>query len=342
MSRRVRTRGASTLLALALALAPTRGQGAGEDPATDERARALATDLFDQGVKLMERGRCDAAPVGDAPSCSAAAESFQRAFDLYPDGLGALRNLAYVEKSLGRVASSARHFRELARRAPLDPRPARQLWADFARTELSGLEPRVPHLVVTIEAAPPRTVATLDGTELPRETWGTALELDPGEHALHVEGPGRVSFDQRLSIGEGESRALTVSLLPRAEDAGPLARAPDVPRSRLPPPRTLALITTGVGGALVIVGLGFGAAAISDRGSACDASGCDVAAYEHGRSLARTSNIFTGLGLVTVAGGLVWYFLSPGAAASSKGAGVPLMLPWASADGAGLLLTRRF
>jgi hypothetical protein len=134
-------------------LAPRLARG-GEaaSASTDDRARTLASELFDQGVKAMERGRCDEAPVGDAAECTNAADQFRRAFELYPDGLGALRNLAYVEKSLGRLATASRWFRELARRAPLDPRPARQLWADFARKELEELAPRVPHLLVIVEA----------------------------------------------------------------------------------------------------------------------------------------------------------------------------------------------
>jgi hypothetical protein len=286
----------------------------------------------------MEQGRCEEAPVGDAAACTTAADHFRRAFELYPDGLGALRNLAYVEKSLGRLATAARCFRELARRAPLDPRPARQLWADFAKRELEGLEPRVPHLLVIVEAAPPRTTATLDGAGLPREAWGTALEVDPGVHALHVEGPARVSFDKSVSVAEGEAQTVTVSLLPRADEGRPLDRPAPTTGLALAP-RTLALVTAGVGGGLVLVGLGFGAAAISQRHDACGASGCDPVAYEHGRSLARTSNAFTGLGLVTVAGGVVWYLLAPRAASAPAGA---LVVPWAAADGAGISVARWF
>jgi hypothetical protein len=191
------------------------------------------------------------------------------------------------------------------------------------------------------EAAPPRTTATLDGAALPREAWGTALEVDPGVHALHVEGPSRVSFDRSVSVGEGASQTVTVSLLPRAEEGRPLDRPARVAGPTIAP-RTWALATAGVGGGLVLVGLGFGAAAISQRHDACGPSGCDVAAYEHGRTLARTSDLITGLGVATLAGGVVWYLLAPRTAPGSSAPAGALLVPWASRDGAGLALARSF
>jgi hypothetical protein len=316
------------VLAGALAVVAPSTRAAEGDPPADDRARTLATDLFDRGNALMERGRCEASPVGDADACAQAADAFQRAWDLYPEGLGALRNLAYVEKSLRRVASAARHFRELARRAPLDARPARQLWADFARKELEELEPRVPHLLLRIALAPPRATATLDGTELPRGSWGAPLDLDPGTHAVRFEGPELVPFEQIVPLAEGESRTLDVTLVPRA----------DTTRS-LPSQRTLSLVTTGIGAGLVVVGLGFGTAAILERHDACGARGCDPVAYENGRSHARTSTIVTGLGAAVAVGGLTWFLLLPKEAPTAR---ATVVAPWASFDGAGVVVTRRF
>jgi hypothetical protein len=312
----------------ALALFPPAARASEGDAPPEDRARTLATDLFDRGNALMDRGRCEVVPIGDADACAQAADAFLRAWELYPDGLGALRNLAYVEKALRRVASAARHFRELARRAPLDPRPARQLWADFARKELEELEPRVPHLMLRIALAPPRATATLDGTDLPRGSWGAPLDLDPGMHAVRFQGPELLPFEQIVPLAEGESRTLDVTLVPR-EDA----------TTRLPSQRTMALVTTGVGAAVVVVGLGFGVAAIVDRHDACGATGCDPVAYEHGRSLARTSNIVTGIGAAVAVGGVTWFLLAP---KESPAARATVVAPWASLDGAGLVVTRRF
>src|SRR2546421_644382 len=86
----------------------------------ENQSRKVATDLFDAGVARMGAGRCDETPVADIAACREARDAFRRAYALYPGGLGALRNAAYVEKNLGLVASAAHDFRELARKAPLD------------------------------------------------------------------------------------------------------------------------------------------------------------------------------------------------------------------------------
>jgi hypothetical protein len=323
----------AALLVVVQAVGSSAARGADGGASDEERARTLATDLFDRGNSLMEQGRCDVAPVGDASTCVAACDAFRRAFELYPQGLGALRNLAYVEKALGRTASAARDFRELARRAPLDPRPARRIWAEFARTELAALEPLVPHLLVQLpDPTPAGSSVSLDGAPMPRETWGVAMAIDPGEHAVHVEADGCVSFDERLTIATAESRSVVVRLAPRAATS-----TPDVhPVSQA---RTWALGTTIAGAAIVVVGLGFGAAAIAKRNAACDERYCDPAGYDQGRAWARTSTILTGVGLAVGVGGVAWYLLAPKTSEPSRAA---LVAPYATPDGAGLVLVRRF
>jgi hypothetical protein len=318
--------------------------------ADDERARTLATDLFDQGVGKMERGKCEARPVADAGLCAEACDAFRRAFELYPAGLGALRNLAYVEKALGRVASAARHFRELARRAPLDPRPARQLWAEYARVEISTLEPLVPHLTVRLPTPPPAgVVATLDDAGVPREAWGAALDVDPGAHVLRAQAPGHVAFELRFALAERESRTIVVALAPgdgsstsatsasSASSGPPLPAGPHADASSGIPPRTLALVTIGVGVITTGVGLGYGVAAISKRKDACGDVYCDPVGYDEGRSLARRSTIVTGVGLAVVTGGVVWHLLAP-----SSSTRATTVVPYAGFDGAGVVVVRRF
>jgi hypothetical protein len=306
----------------------------------DERARALATDLFDQGVSKMEHGKCESRPVGDPALCAQACDAFRRAFELYPAGLGALRNLAYVEKALGRVASAARHFRELARRAPLDPRPARQLWAEYARTELATLEPLVPHLTVRLPTPlPADVVAKLDDASLPHETWGAVLDVDPGAHVVRAESQGRVAFEERFELAEGQSRTVLVVLPPGDGVDGGDASAASPRADRAPgiAPKTLALVTIGVGAITTSVGLGYGVAAISKRKDVCGDVYCEPAGYDQGRSLARTSTIVTGIGVAVVASGVVWWLLAPTSSARAT-----TVVPYASADGAGVVVSRRF
>jgi hypothetical protein len=300
---------AATLLAL-FGTAPAHA----EDEA---RNKAVATDLFDNGVRKMNEGKCDASPVKDRAACEEARDAFKRAYALYPAGLGALRNLAYVEQNLGLVASAARNFRELMRKAPLDPNPARRLWADFAKKEYEALAPRIPRLTIELPAErPAQMTLLLDGEPLPEAGWDTALEVDPGKHAVRAEAPDHAPFEEKVELAEREEKSITVTLTatPSApeERAAPVA-ASQAPAAEAPPakPRIVPLIVAGAGAVTLSVGLGLGYVAIQKRQDACgDSNFCEPNQLESGRSTARASTIVTSIGAATLAGGLVWYFLS--------------------------------
>lgn len=295
-----------------------------------EQDQAIAKDLFDKGVKLMDEGKCDEKPVSLA-KCKEARDAFKRAYDL-TGALGALRNLAYVEKGLGMTASAARDFREVARRAPLDPKPERRKWADFAKAEADQLEPRVPHLIVKLVDKVPGVKVTLDGNALPEAAWNTPVPVDPGPHSVHAEAPGRLPFDASATLAENQDKAISVVLdvdtKPTEATAGP---------SKVPP-----LLVAGVGVIGVGVGLGLGYASMKKRDDSCDAQKlCDPKGLEDGKSLANVSTIVTGAGVGLLVIGVVWYALTPstGGKPTDKAA---VFTPYASADGAGLAAFGRF
>lgn len=307
---------------------------------------ALAAELFDAGVKKMEAGKCDETPVADVALCREARDAFRRAFALYPSGLGALRNLAYVEKSLGLVGSSARHFRELARRAPLDPNPARQLWAEFAREEIAALEPRIPKLTIAVPSpAPEGTKVVLDDEPLPKPVWGTAIEVDPGEHTVRVDAEGHVPFTKSVTLAEADAQRVDATLSPIAPATPVTTQEEPATVKKVDQPllesRTVPLVVAGVGGAAVVVGLGLGWAAIQKRDEVCGPRYCDPQGYEDGRSLARASTLVTGLGLATAAGGLAWWWLS-GKSSARPGDHGTIVTPYAGAQGGGLAISGAF
>jgi hypothetical protein len=282
-----------------------------------ESNRAVATDLFDAGVRKMAEGKCDENPIADRAACNEARDAFKRAYALYPAGLGALRNLAYVEQNLGLIASAARDFRELMRRAPLDPNPARRLWAEFAQKEFDALAPRIPRLTIEVAERPAELTLSLDDNPLPEAAWGTPLELDPGAHTLRAKAPGHATFETSFELKEREKKQISVVLEKQAESAA--AAAAPAPETRPAPSpdvtpkrsRLLPLVVTGAGVVVVGVGLGLGYVAIKKRDDACgDGNFCEPDGLESGRSTARASTIVTGVGAATVAGGLIWYFLS--------------------------------
>jgi hypothetical protein len=295
-----------------------------------EQEQTIAKDLFDKGVKLMDEGKCDEKPT-DVAKCKEARDAFKRACEI-TGALGALRNLAYTEKGLGMVASAARDFREVARRAPLDPKPERRKWADFAREEADALEPRVPHLTVKVVEPAPNAKITLDGVALPEAAWNTAMPVDPGPHSVHAEAPGRLPFEGTATLGEKQEKTIAITLdvesKPTDTASGP---------SKLPP-----LIVAGVGVIGIGVGLGLGYASMKKRDDACDANKlCDPQGLEDGRSLANASTIVTGIGAGVLAVGIVWWALTP-SSGRKEGDRATTLAPWASRDGGGLAAFGRF
>jgi hypothetical protein len=293
-----------------------------------DKDRAIATDLFDRGVKLMADGKCLDGPV-DAPKCIEALDAFRRAYQIYPAALGALRNAAYCEKGLGMVASASRDFREVARKAPLDPKPERQAWAEYARKEADELAPRIPRLEVRVPDAPAGTKVLLDGAPLAEAAWGTRLDVDPGDHSVHAEAPGRVTFEVRVAVAEKESKQVTVVL-----DVDATAAPPTVTRSG--GSRTAPLVVSGIGLVGVGVGLGLGYASLKKRDDACGGTKlCDPQGLDDGKKLANVSTIVTGVGATVLVGGLVWLILAPKGAPAAETRGAQIV-PFVSDRSAGL------
>ncbi len=301
--------------------------------------KTFATDLFDRGLKKMAEGKCDEPTIVHLPACTEARDLFRKAYDAYPAGLGALRNLAYVERGLGLLASAARRFRELERKAPLDPNPKRHVWGDFARKELDRLEPLVPHLTVQVAAARPKSLqVVLDGAPLPEAVLGTVLDLDPGEHTLHAEAPGRVAFDDRFVLRESDAKVVELDLALVPPPPAPKTLPSPASRDDRAGSRFLPLAVVGVGGALVLTGLGFGVAAWQRRSEACGSSKvCEPHGLDAARTNASTANVLTVVGLAVAAGGVAWLYLAPANALERVS-----LLPTISPSAGGMVATVKF
>jgi hypothetical protein len=117
--------------------------------------RSDAQDLFARGRELRLRGDCaNAVPL------------FQRAFDLYPAGLGSLRNVAECEESLGHLASAREAWLDLGRALLANGDPKYRGWALDAEQGAERLRPAEPpagdagagdaeELAPAVAAAPP-------------------------------------------------------------------------------------------------------------------------------------------------------------------------------------------
>lgn len=265
--------------------------------------RALAQTLFDEGVHLMEQARCDDAVVTPdrRPTCREALDRFRRAHALYPEGLGALRNMAFVERGLGKSASALRDFREVARRAPLDPNPSKQLWAKHATEEADALEKIVPRVRIVAHAPPQGTRVVLDGGAIPEAALGVALPVDPGDHVVEATAPGFVTFRRTFALEPREERTIDVTLAPSPP---PELAAPVAERSWIPP------VLIGAGAVAIGVGVGLGLAARSARDDACDVGTTplrchDASGLDRARTFANAATILSVGGAALAAAGVV-------------------------------------
>ena len=316
---------ACCVLALSIA-APGAAQGTADD-------KAAAEALFDQGIAHMREGKLEQA-CGELER----SQSLER-------GIGTMLYLAECYEKLGRSASAWALFREAASVAAAQGETER---SRVGATRADRLAPTLSRLTLQVPSE-----NRIDGFQLLRNgqevrtpSWGVAVPVDPGEHALSASAPGRVSWAQRVTVRAGERLEVPLPALavdpnapvvtapatpmvapPPAEPAAPVAITAATP----PPPqadtwpvqRTIGLVVGGVG----VVGLGigafFGARAIAKNGDAEDLAeescsegrrDCDPAVVAHAEDAedaATLSTVFMVGGAVLTAAGVVLFVTAP-------------------------------
>ncbi len=292
------------------------------DPASD------AKDLFTRGRELRARGDCASAVV-----------DFRKAYELYPAGLGSLRNLAECEESLGHYASSRRAWLDLNRALITNDDRKYDGWGKDAEDASARLAPKLATLTVDVsvvgpggETAAPRGVdVVLDGEKLAPPLVGTPLERDPGHHVVRVSGArvqGLVERAVDLVAGDAKRVALRVVVSPETPEqepaAGPSSAAPvnpvqdDEARARATK-RTIGWVAVGVGAASLVgavVSLVVRQSAIDTVNGQCPSNtNCDPGLEPTVSRGQTASALFTGFGIVGVvgvAGGVVLLATSGG------------------------------
>ena len=278
-------------------------------PAAKPKARdpAAAEALFEQGRRALERNDLDTA-------CAKFAESQ----NLDP-GLGTLMNWATCEERKGRIATAWQRWREALAELPADDDRLA-----FARQRVAALEPRLPHLTVTlVPSAPSDTRVDRDGVALGRASLGTPLPVDPGVRAITVEARGFESRTIRLAIAEGEKKSLEVAPgnpLPAAAPSDSLA-------SNASPRRTVGWALIGVGAAGVITGVVTGLmldAKRDDVEANCAPEGCNpigLDAASDGKTLLVVNAVGWGAGIFGLGAGAFLVLSSPQTSHSPSGFG---------------------
>jgi len=267
------------IFALALAGFASASSRASAQPPAEAAKRAEV--LFEEAREALVRGDYEVA-------CPRFGESYR--IDPAP---GTLLNLGDCEERRGRPAAAWIAFRSAQRLlASTDKRAA------YALSRAATLEPRLGRLMTTLPVGAPANVQiSLDGEPLGSEAIGGTVAVLPGKHALIVRAPQRLDTRTELTIREGEARnvelvigAEVLKTVARAGEPAPAA-APAL-RAKRPagePTPTLAYLSLGGGGALLITGVITGFMVLEDASTyraRCPDGYCNDGA---GRSAARSS-----------------------------------------------------
>ena len=208
--------------------------------------QADAKDLFVRGRDLRQGG-----------DCSGASEMFRRAYQVYPHGLGSLRNLAECEEQLGHYASARRAWLDLKRGVNLQPNdPKYEGWDKDAVDAAARLKPRVALVTVDVIVKSPqyegpasdKTGAELyiNGEKVASNLIGTELDRDPGTYTFRAQAPDAQPVEQKFSLAAGDVRQIKLRLLvvPKAAPAQEDLERAERARTQ----KTWGYVALGVGG----------------------------------------------------------------------------------------------
>lgn len=305
-------------------------ESAGKNP-------VAAQALYDEARKLVDAGNLEAA-----------CPKFKASYELDPGG-GTLLNLADCYEKQGKLALAWSTFKEALVAAQRDGRTER---IDFANQHISKLEGRLAHLTVNVSenARAAGLIIQIDGAALAEQAWGVAMPVDPGQHVVRAEAPGKQPFETTLEAAAGSSAGETVEIpaLAAVADAGVsgggVAAGDSTASGGSGSRRTLGWVVGGVGVVSLGVGGYFGLRALSrwsDRNNAC-AGGCTPEAKVAGDEAGTAATISTvgfGVGLVGIGVGTYLLLSSGGEKEAAHDVGSKVTwVPVATQDGAGLLV----
>jgi hypothetical protein len=225
------------------------------EPARAQSNAALAEELFREGQRLLEAGK-----THEACERLAASQSLDPA-------LGTLINLALCHERDGKTATAWSEYSDAAAEASKSGEKDRET---FARERAAALEKQLSRLVIAIDAPPEGVAIKLDGQPLPASALGTAIPVDPGDHALAIDAPRKKPWTRSpLTVAAGAG-VLQIRVSLEDEDApAHAAEAATGASTRR---------TTGyVVGAIGIAGIATGVVLLA-RASALDTQSRDEAA----------------------------------------------------------------
>jgi len=225
---------------------------------------ALAEVLYQKGRQLMAEGKY-------AEACPKFAESYR-----LDAATGTLLNLASCHEGEHKLATAWLEYTEAVASAKRDHRDDR---VKFAEDHVAAIEPKLSHL--TVIAAPnaeiPELKVQVDGVMVLAAARGVPAPIDPGDHVVEAQAPGRKAWSQRVQFAEQKQDitvtvpVLDIEVAPAAAPAGQPAAPPapqpgsSSPESPARPIPTSVYIAGGATGVLTIGAVLTGAVYMKDR-----------------------------------------------------------------------------
>jgi hypothetical protein len=275
---------------------------------------AAAEALFNKGVADLEAGRYEKA-------CRALAES-QR-IDPRP---GTLFALADCHEKAGRIATAAGFYTDYLRAfeglAP-NMKPRHLERSKIAKKQQEALTPQIPELTLILPKDAPAAVRIKrNGAELLAASLGTALPVDPGEHEITIEVPGRPIVTRKIILQKGEKKRVELPLEEPKAKPEPVATPPAPPAEEEEggsgSGRTIGIFTAGGVGiaglatGAITGGLALGKKSIVDEH--CEETRCDhegKLAADSGKTLSIVSTVGFGVGIAGVATATILWLVGP-------------------------------
>jgi hypothetical protein len=184
-------------LALALAVTSTA--------LVDRPALAGETEsktLFAEARQLRADGKCAEAII-----------VFRRALDTYPEGLGALRNIAECEQEIGMLASARRDWNDLRVAVLQSNTPKYEGWdkdADDARHALDG---RVAKVIIKVVGNRPDGMRiSVNGKSFDPRLLGVEIEEDNGPFRVEVQYGASTPVTKEVVLKDASRETLELNI----------------------------------------------------------------------------------------------------------------------------------
>jgi hypothetical protein len=278
-----------------------------------------ARDLFERGRELRAHG-----------DCAGALPLLQKAYALYPSGLGSLRNIAVCQELVGHFVAARDAWAELQRALSGNTSAKYAGWVEDADREIARLTPKLAWLATDLQvvtrSGQPTTddgvVVTVDDEPLSKDRLGTPIAHDPGTHVARAAGPGIDQPDElstKLESGDTVRVTLKVTVNapggPQAVEPAPALATTESSTGSSSRVTTAGWIAIGVGAASLagaVASLIERQVALTDMNNTCgnQPGACHaqneqdaVDEWNRGRTASTLLTVFGVVGLVGVAGG---------------------------------------